>query len=219
MIIVSIMACGMLTGCGSSNQKPDTTAPPKTTNSANENTDKNNTDKQDNDTTKNNTDKQDNDITKNNTDKQDNNAAKNSTDKSKENTNTDKKNVDKPKQSPDAGKKDNTATNNRQQCIQVPVTIINGTDVDFAGLYASGASVKDWGDNIIDEGEIFEPGDRMRATFNVDVNNLRWDFKAVDIYGDYLVFNGLDLSQCDSSGITIKLSYNRTTGTGTITAE
>ena len=86
-----------------------------------------------------------------------------------------------------------TAGNNDQQYIQVPVTIINGTDINFAKIYASGVNVDTWGSNLLDNGITFAPGDAINITFNIDSNNLKWDFKAVDYNGNYLDFNGLDL--------------------------
>lgn len=146
-------------------------------------------------------------------------TAKENTEKPKENTEKPKETTDKAKETADAAKKDTSATDNTQQVIQVPVNIMNGTDVDFAELYTSGANVEDWGDNLIGNGVTFAPGSGIHATFNVDANNLKWDFKAVDCNGDSLEFNGLDLSNCNTSGITIKLMYDRDTQTGTITAE
>ena len=129
------------------------------------------------------------------------------------------KHADKPKENTNEAKKDTSAADKKQEVLEVPVTIMNGTDVDFAELYTSGANVEDWGDNLITGGVTFAPGSGIKATFNVDAKNLKWDFKAVDKEGTSLEFNGLDLSNCDSSGITVKLSYDRSTQTGTITAE
>ena len=134
-------------------------------------------------------------------------------------TETAKENTDKPKENTEEAKKDTSASDNKQQVIEVPVTIMNGTDVDFAELYTSGTNVEDWGDNLITGGVTFAPGGGIKATFNVDANNLKWDFKAVDKEGTSLEFNGLDLSNCNANGVTIKLTYDRNTQTGTITAE
>lgn len=186
IMIASVMACGMLIGCGGSSTKTNSTEPAKTTDTAKPNTEK----------------------------------PKESAEKPKENTEKPKDAAaDKAKETADAAKKDTSATDNKQQVVQVPVKIMNGTDVDFAELYTSGASVEEWGDNILGSGVTFGPGEGVQATFNVDANNLKWDFKAVDKNGDSLEFNGLDLSNCNASGVTIKLMYDRNTQTGTITAE
>lgn len=129
------------------------------------------------------------------------------------------KEADKPKESTEEAKKDASGADDKAKVVQVPVTIMNGTDVDFAELYTSGANVDNWGDNLITGGVTFAPGGGIKATFNVDANNLKWDFKAVDSEGTSLEFNGLDLSNCDSNGITVKLTYDRSTQTGTITAQ
>lgn len=106
------------------------------------------------------------------------------------------------------------------QVIQVPVTIINNTDVDFYELYTSGAGVDSWGDNIIPQGQALSPGTQLsQIVFTIDANNLKWDLMAKDENGDALEFYDLDLSNCSTDGITISLTYDRNTQTGTITAQ
>ena len=107
----------------------------------------------------------------------------------------------------------------KPEIVQVPVTIINGTDVDFSELYTSSSKIEHWGDNLIAEGETFAPGSTVEGTLGVDADNLQWDFNAIDGNGDSLEFEGLDLSNCNSTGVKIKLTYDRNTQTGTITAE
>lgn len=120
----------------------------------------------------------------------------------------------------EAQKKDTSTTDTKkQEVVQIPVTIENGTDVDFSELYTSGSKIEHWGDNLIAKGETFAPGSTVKGTFGVDANNLKWDFKAVDGDGASLEFEGLDLSNCNSNGVKIKLKYDRNTQTGTITAE
>ncbi|MDO5516867.1 MAG: hypothetical protein Q4F66_04885 [Clostridium sp.] len=106
------------------------------------------------------------------------------------------------------------------QVIQVPVTIVNNTDVDFYELYTSGAGVDNWGDSIIPQGQVLSPGTQLsQIAFNIDANNLKWDLMAKDENGDALEFYDLDLSNCSTDGITISLTYDRDTQTGTITAQ
>ena len=120
----------------------------------------------------------------------------------------------------DTEKKDTSTTDAEESgIVQVPVTIINGTDVDFSELYTSSSKIEHWGENLIGGGTTFAPGSTIECTFGVDVENLKWDFKAVDSEGDSLEFEGLDLSDCDASGVKVKLSYDRNTQTGTITAQ
>lgn len=127
-----------------------------------------------------------------------------------ENTNTGENNT--------SPKLDSTVDNNNQKFIQVAVKIVNGTTVDFAELYTSGVTINNWGDNLLDNGVTFAPGDAVNVTFNIDENNLKWDFKAIDYYGNSLEFNGLDLSNCDVNGINITLTYNNQTQIGEIIA-
>ncbi|WP_294373281.1 hypothetical protein [uncultured Clostridium sp.] len=114
-------------------------------------------------------------------------------------------------------KKDTQSEEN--QVIQVPVTIVNNTDVDFYELYTSGAGTDDWGDDLLG-GQVLSPNTQLQdIAFNIDADNLKWDLLAKDEAGDALEFYGLDLSECSTDGITISLTYDRDTQTGTITAE
>lgn len=124
------------------------------------------------------------------------------------------------KDTTDEAKKDTSATDaKKQEVIQVPVTIVNTTDIEFSELYTSGAGIDNWGESILGAGVKFGAGTAVKTAFNVDANNLKWDFKAVDSAGDSIEFQGLDLSNCNTTGVTVKLSYDRDTKTGTITAE
>ena len=103
--------------------------------------------------------------------------------------------------------------------IQVPVTIVNNTDVEIHELYTSGAGVDEWGDDILG-GQVLAPGTQVEdLVFNIDADNVKWDLLAKDEVGDSLEFYGLDLSECSTDGITVSLTYDRDTQTGTITAE
>jgi hypothetical protein len=203
IIVATVMTCGMLIGCGNSSPKNTPSEPVKTTDTANNNTnavkDPLNLGTDNTNTTKGNTNT--------NTANNNNNTTNNN------NNNNNNNNYN------NAPKNTSVPYNNQQKVIQVPVTIINGTDIKFAKLYASSINVDNWGNNILSNGVNFGPGNAVIATFGVDANNLRWDFKAVDYYGDSLEFNGLDLSKCNANGITITLTYNRQTHTGRITAK
>lgn len=167
VMLVSLIACGMLIGCGDSSSETDKSKDTKTTEAS----------KETSKTTE---------------------AAKTT----------------------DTEKKDTSTTDAEESgIVQVPVTIINGTDVDFSELYTSSSKIEHWGENLIGGGTTFAPGSTIECTFGVDVENLKWDFKAVDSEGDSLEFEGLDLSDCDASGVKVKLSYDRNTQTGTITAQ
>lgn len=115
---------------------------------------------------------------------------------------------------------ENTENSESTKVIQVPVTIVNNTDVDFHELYTSGSGVDEWGENIIPEGQVLSPGTQLsQIAFTIDENNVKWDLLAMDANGDSLEFYDLDLSNCDVSGITISLTYDRDTQMGVITAQ
>ncbi|MDT8717891.1 hypothetical protein IAI10_14595 [Clostridium sp. 19966] len=187
IMLAATIASGILIGCSKDSSNNNAAQPAKVTETGKNST---NTVKENNNSTTNNT-------TNNNSN---NNATANTNNSNSNNS-----------------KFSSSSANTEQEVIQVPVTIINGTDVEFAKLYASGIDVDNWGNNLIGSGT-FPPGYELKVKFGVDANNLKWDFKAVDLYGDSLVFNGLDLSNCNVDGVTITLSYNRQTHISTITA-
>lgn len=90
--------------------------------------------------------------------------------------------------------------------LQVPVTFENKCGVDLKELYLSGAGRDDWGDNLLGSG--LKDGESAKGTLLIDAANVKWDIKAVDGEGDSVEFQGLDLSECSTSGVTMTLSFN-----------
>jgi len=100
--------------------------------------------------------------------------------------------------------------------IEVPVTIQNNTGVEIAELYASGAGVETWGDNLISEGTLPD-GSTIDTVFYVDANNLQWDLMMVDGSGNQVELYGLDFTNCSTNGGNIVLEYDSAAGQGTAT--
>ena len=92
------------------------------------------------------------------------------------------------------------------QVLEVPVTFENKCGVDLKELYLSGAGRDDWGDNLLGSG--LKDGESAKGTLLIDAENVKWDIKAVDGEGDSVEFQGLDLSECSTSGVTMTLSFN-----------
>ena len=90
--------------------------------------------------------------------------------------------------------------------LKVPVTFENKCGVDLKELYLSGAGRDDWGDNLLSSG--LKDKESAKGTLLIDAANVKWDIKAVDGNGDSVEFQGLDLSNCDVSGVTMTLSFN-----------
>ena len=42
----------------------------------------------------------------------------------------------------------------------------------------------------------------------IDQDNVQWDVKAIDNNGDAVEFQGLDLSNCSTSGVTLTLAFD-----------
>ena len=90
--------------------------------------------------------------------------------------------------------------------IEVPVTIKNSTGVEFAGLYMSGASLEEWGDNLI-EGSPLADGESKELTLYVDANNLQWDLLIEDHEGATVTWNAVDISEMSTEGFTMDLVW------------
>ncbi|MCR5390794.1 MAG: hypothetical protein K6E77_08570 [Lachnospiraceae bacterium] len=92
------------------------------------------------------------------------------------------------------------------QVLEVPVTFENKCGVDLKELYLSGAGRDDWGDNLLGSG--LKDKESAKGTLLIDAANVKWDIKAVDGNGDSVEFQGLDLSECSTSGVTMTLSFD-----------
>ncbi len=92
------------------------------------------------------------------------------------------------------------------QVLEVPVTFENKCGVDLKELYLSGAGRDDWGSNTLSSA--LKDGESAKGTLIIDAENVKWDIKAVDGNGDSVEFQGLDLSECSTSGVTMTLSFD-----------
>lgn len=190
IIVAAVMLCGMLAGCGNSSAKNNPSPPlPNASN-------------------------------QNNSSNTNGNTNNNNTNNSSANNNTTNNNAGNNNNNNNSTQQSSPRPNNTQNGIlQVPVTIINETGATIAKLYASGANNNNWGNNLIGNGSTLPSGYSVNVIFSIDVNSLQWDFKAFDLYGNTLTFKGLDLSRCQTSGVTITLTYDAQTNIGKITAK
>lgn len=92
------------------------------------------------------------------------------------------------------------------QVLEVPVVFENKCGVDLKELYLSGAGRDEWGSNTL--GSDLKDGESAKGTLLIDAENVKWDIKAVDGNGDSVEFEGLDLSECNTSGVTMTLSFD-----------
>ena len=90
--------------------------------------------------------------------------------------------------------------------IEVPVTFTNTLPIDLAELYLSGAGREEWGNNLLPSG--IKAGQSAKGALVIDAENVKWDVKAIDNNGDAVEFRGLDLSNCSTSGVTLKLAFD-----------
>lgn len=90
--------------------------------------------------------------------------------------------------------------------IEVPVTFQNGLPIDLTELYLSGAGRAEWGNNLLPSG--IKAGQSAKGALVIDAENVKWDVKAVDTNGDAVEFQGLDLSNCSTSGVTLTLAFD-----------
>ena len=99
--------------------------------------------------------------------------------------------------------------------IQIPVTVVNGTGVDIAALRLSGASLDEWGDDLLD-GEIMTHGTYAELLLNVDKDNLAWDMQVEDTDGNTLEWYDIDIGDMPSDGFVIELLWDGSEGTANL---
>lgn len=108
-----------------------------------------------------------------------------------------------------------TETEAEEDYIQIPVTVVNGTGVDIAALRLSGASLDEWGDDLLD-GEIMTHGTYAELLLNVDEDNLAWDMQVEDTDGNSLEWYDIDISDMPSDGFVIELLWDGSEGTANL---
>ena len=106
-------------------------------------------------------------------------------------------------------------TEAEEDYIQIPVTVVNGTGVDIAALRLSGASLDEWGDDLLD-GEIMTHGTYAELLLNVDEDNLAWDMQVEDTDGNSLEWYDIDISDMPSDGFVIELLWDGSEGTANL---
>ena len=108
-----------------------------------------------------------------------------------------------------------TEAETEEDYIQIPVTVVNGTGVDIAALRLSGASLDEWGDDLLD-GEIMTHGTYAELLLNVDEDNLAWDMQVEDTDGNSLEWYDIDISDMPSDGFVIELLWDGSEGTANL---
>ena len=106
-------------------------------------------------------------------------------------------------------------TETEEDYIQIPVTVVNGTGVDIAALRLSGASLDEWGDDLLD-GEIMTHGTYAELLLNVDKDNLAWDMQVEDTDGNTLEWYDIDIGDMPSDGFVIELLWDGSEGTANL---
>ena len=108
-----------------------------------------------------------------------------------------------------------TEAETEEDYIQIPVTVVNGTGVDIAALRLSGASLDEWGDDLLD-GEIMTHGTYAELLLNVDKDNLAWDMQVEDTDGNTLEWYDIDIGDMPSDGFVIELLWDGSEGTANL---
>lgn len=108
-----------------------------------------------------------------------------------------------------------TEAETEEDYIQIPVTVVNGTGVDIAALRLSGASLDEWGDDLLD-GEIMTHGTYAELLLNVDEDNLAWDMQVEDTDGNPLEWYDIDIGDIPSDGFAIELLWDGSEGTANL---
>lgn len=74
-------------------------------------------------------------------------------------------------------------------------------------LYVSSYGEDAWGDNLLTKSIAYEKTSK-RIKIKMPVEQQRWDIKVIDSKGKTVIFRELDVSECDTSNITITLMYD-----------
>lgn len=104
---------------------------------------------------------------------------------------------------------DASSSSDSADMIQVPVAIQNLLpDIPITELYVSSAGLDEWGDELL-QGRTIDAGEQLTdIVFNVSANDLKWDLRATDQEGTSVEFRDLDISDCSTDGLTIKLQVD-----------
>lgn len=94
-----------------------------------------------------------------------------------------------------------TETENNNQQVTFPLTIVNQTSVEIYELYCSTVNTDEWEEELLGSDTIIYPNDQFTINFTLNqTNDLIWDFKMVDIEGTSVDFYNVDFTGCSTSG-------------------
>ena len=79
--------------------------------------------------------------------------------------------------------------------------------VTMKELYVSAYGQDAWGENLLTKSIAYEKTSK-RISIIMPAEQQRWDVKVVDSKGKTSIFRELDVSECDTSNITITLTYD-----------
>ena len=90
--------------------------------------------------------------------------------------------------------------------LEIPISIVNGTDADIAELYASPAGEESWGEDLLaDSEEYLESGYYMDVALVTDADTMVWDLDVVTADGQEVVWYDIDISGMDPAGFCMEL--------------
>ena len=96
-----------------------------------------------------------------------------------------------------------------EDVIKATLTIDNETGMEFTGMYFVPSDREDWGDNLLDEGEVFADDTYISFINGLSYNDtaLMWDLRVELDGGLFAEFEGIDLSASgDPENIEILLT-------------
>ncbi len=85
----------------------------------------------------------------------------------------------------------------------VPVTVINASDKDIVELYISDSTSDSWGDNLLQDGYVFEQGDEADGLAISFDENTTFDIKVVEDDDEVLEYNGIEMKDINESGVVL----------------
>lgn len=99
--------------------------------------------------------------------------------------------------------------------VTVPITVVNNTGVELTTFCASPSGQSSWGSNLLTS--TLANGESGTGNFTFTADTLVWDFQMGDSEGTTIDFYNVDFTNASTSGATLTLTFDSSTGTDTLT--
>ncbi len=88
-------------------------------------------------------------------------------------------------------------------------TLVNKTHRSFEAIYITSTDDKDWGGNLLPNGQVLAAGKKLQVDFDSTAKSPTWDLNIVDNEGLVVTFAAVKLTGVDT--ITLKTVHGKIT--------